>query len=234
MAAFSFVDAHLLRSNISKMFNRLNMVSTTTLTHEDFLTLYVPEQQRDDFRKMSGLVARADRRIVEHTWYRPDHKDVELHFTLNETPTSPCPLVPRECNLQPDSGAVRAKIDEWLENGVHASRDFGRVLRVFERLNDECSAQMMRFYWPSIMAIAAEDDSTQKINERLRSMSGVTRNPLPHGMQGAIRKASESVTAATLLSKDMVAPPRGQVTLRVCAGQKYTEPGIGSFTGLIT
>jgi hypothetical protein len=229
MTAFSYNDTYALEANIRAMGARLDAVSWLPLTHEDFLTLFVPLNERTMYRDMAKLTINKSGRTVEYNW----KNSASLMFQINEVDGALAIPRPRELSIQPDAEHVEDKIDDWLTNGVHASRDFGRVLKVFSVLNQTVTASTMRFYWPSIMTIAAESPTTETVLERLRGMDKVAKVALPAGLPTALRKTAPSVIAAALLSKGMSDRPPAEVAVRSARAERYNEPGIGGFHGLV-
>jgi hypothetical protein len=234
MSAFSWGTVNQITQSIRQLYYRRRQVGRMELTHEEFLQLFVPATNRELFRMAAPA---AD--FTSNVWSRfviesPVHGTITTSIWLRDVEDSFAPPRPRNPTIQPDAPeGLRAKFDSWIANGADSSRDFGRVQKVFQMLNEHCSKQTMRYYWPSIIAILSEDDNTKGFAAELQQLkTPANPKPLPAGLLQACRKTAETISIVQLIDKNFqrsgMAPP---IMMEVVAGQMYDEP-IGKFHGL--
>jgi hypothetical protein len=107
-------------------------------------------------------------------------------------------------------------------------------MKVLEELNQLCSKQTMRYYWPTIIAICSEHDSTKAYASELQELkTPANPKPLPRGLLLACKTTSETIATAKLIPVDAEVPEDGEVTLEVAAGRSFQEPDLGTFHGAI-
>lgn len=232
MAAFKHNLSSQIEGNIFAMFYRLKKVSSKTITHNNFIDLFVPVEHRAMYKTVAVAAETGSGRVAKHKW-----GDLVLGFTLNQIPGAYPPPIPRGTTLQPDAPEELVRgITAWSLNGGDASGDFGRVMRLFGVLNEELTRSQMRFVWPSIIALCRDDSGRVSIFEtgnELQELKAPAIPPvLPHGLLLACRKTAGTITMAGLIPKDAPDPEVGEVTVAALDGGHYDERDLGDFDGL--
>ncbi|WP_454627691.1 hypothetical protein [Bradyrhizobium cenepequi] len=232
MPAFKPMVVEQINKNIGLMFSRLKKVSTKTISHDDFINLFVPRDHRDAFREMAILADTGYGRSARYKW-----GEFNLRFSLNDRPGKYPPPIPRRLIVQEDAPEdLIYAITEWSRNGGDASGDFGRVRKLFEVLNDKLSKSEMRFVWPSILAICGADETNVVAKQaaadlqQVRTPAGVVS--LPPGLRAACRKTADTIAMVGLIPHDVQYPEQGEVTIEAVNGSHYSEPDLGGFHGL--
>ena len=230
MPAFSYAVKGEIENNIRIMYARLRAVSFKSLTNDDFLRLFVPAVDREMYGKMIGKV----QPIHCHAHYEW-LTGTDLVFTLRGAGG----LIPTCMALQPDAPAdLLDAITKWTQQGGDASGDCGRVMKLFEVLNEKCSKQQMRFLWPSILTILGLNDEKTNLKQlaiEMQELKAPKKPPeLPMGVMQACRRTSETVAMCSLIPHDVLSRPtdEGAVVLRTLASRSYSEPGLGHFIGM--
>jgi hypothetical protein len=231
MAAFKYNLASQLERNIYAMFYRLKKVPAKSITHDNFISLFVPVEHRQMYRTIA-VAAESSNRRATYKW-----GDVVLGFTLNHFPGAYPPPIPRSMVLQPDAPEELVQnITAWSLNGGDASGDFGRVMKLFKTLNEELTRSQLRFVWPSVIALCRCDPDVAhivEIGDTLQELKAPAIQPvLPHGLLLACRKTAASVALASLIPRDAPHPALGEVTVEAVNGRTYNEPSLGEFSGL--
>lgn len=233
MAAFKYAHANQIEQNIKTLFKRLKIVTKMQITHEDFLSLFVPSEHRQMYRDIGAVAKTGDRRVAHITWGGAD-----LTFQLFDRPESPYPpLAPRDLVVQSDAPPeLIAKIDHWMRSGVgDASGEMGRVDALFNKLNDLLTKGQMRFVWPSIIALCNVTPVLSDVASELQSCRVPTNPPnLPHGLLLACRKTAETIAMAGLIPADVQESCELQGTIEMANGCSYDELDLGRFDGLST
>jgi hypothetical protein len=234
MAAFPSHAIHRLQENVKLLHERRKKAGRMVLTHDEYVQLFVPPESREHFRAIAYLMPKTFS-SDKFEWSR-DSEKLEMRMIRNgEDPGRPIPPPMAEYRIQPDAPAdLVARVNEWLDRGGNISRDYGRVAALLGNLNAICSRQAMRYYWPTIISICAQNADTKDYAEELHALkTPAAPKPLPHGLLAACRATAETVNTTLLIPAD--APDPGysgaDVTLTV-AHQGYTEPGLGTFWGL--
>jgi hypothetical protein len=233
MPAFSYAIKNDIDANISLMYTRLRCVSHKTLTHEDFIQLFVPAEHREMWRAAARLMVQHSR-AVSYQW----HNGPWLQFNLYDKGGS-IPATPRVLELQPDAPMdLIQSITKWTTHGGDASGDCGRIMKLFDILNDKCSKSQLRFLWPSILTILCMDDNKTALKEWARELQELKppKQPveLPREVLQACRRTSETVAMIALIPHDILSRQRehGEVEIYTSSGVRYNEPGLGEFYGL--
>ena len=229
MTAFKDTIAKQINENITTLFKRLKMVSKMTITHEQFLSLFVPAEHREMFRAMANLSDTGTWRRAHCQW-----SNSKLMFHLNESGAYP-PPVPRDMVLQHDAPAdLVESISAWIRKGGDASADFGRVSAVFNKLNEELTKPQIRFVWPSIIALCNVTEVLGPTAAELQELKPIGGVALPRGLLQACRKTAATIALAGLIPADIAARPEGEVTVEAVDGRALVEEGLGKFTGMST
>jgi hypothetical protein len=231
MAAFKYHHASLIESNIRLMFSRLKKVSTKTITHEEFLNLFVPAAHRETYRAMAILSETGAYRRLYYTW-----GGLKLSFQVNEMLGKQPPPIPRIVELQPDAPEELINdITLWSQSGGDASGDFGRVYTLFGKLNETLTKGQIRFVWPSIIAICGANHADAvmlSVASELQELRQSGAVPLPRGLLQACRKTAATISMTGLIPHDVEWRDTGECLIQARDGSDYSEPELGDFRGL--
>ncbi|MGZ3350985.1 MAG: hypothetical protein ACXU89_18780 [Xanthobacteraceae bacterium] len=234
MAAFSWNTHSQLQGNVRHLYWQRRKLARLILSHEDYIQAFVPAQQRQLFREIASHARSiADDGWVRLNWTHSGGATIRLALTMQESTTSRVPPIPHHLELQPDAPqGVVDRINHWITNGGDVSRDYGRVMKVLGALNEHCSRNTLRYYWPSIIAICSVADNTKVLAAELQELkTPASPKPLPQGLSAACRLTAETI-ATTLLIPEEARIAEGEVILEAVSGQEYTEPGLGHFFGI--
>jgi hypothetical protein len=92
---------------------------------------------------------------------------------------------------------------------------------------------MIRFYWPTIISICAQDENTKKFAEELHALrTPASPKPLPRWLQQACRLTAETIATTMLIAEEVTEPPPGEVNLTAARMQQYNEPDLGEYWGM--
>jgi hypothetical protein len=227
MSAFKSNYVHQINANIQTLFYRLKIVSKMTISHEEFLQLFVPEEHRDTYRSIA-VMAHTGSPFARFQW-----GDTHLKIRLNHLTGSYPPPVPRDMVLQGDAPEeLVERIRTWMVSGGDASRDFGRVRAVLNKLNEELTKAQVRFVWPTIMALCNVNDVLAPLALELQDLKAAGGAALPRGLLLACRKTAATISMTCLIPTDITEREPGEVTLEAADGASHTEDGIGDFYGM--
>lgn len=231
MAAFSYGNRYNIETNIRTLYTRRQKIARLLLTFDEYIDTFVPAEARQLFREM-----------MPYNGFTHIRASVELNqfghhgqgMLLIRGDRKPAPPMVKGLELQPDAPSeVVGRIKTWLENGGDVPGDFGRVMRVFNYLNDNYSRATMRHYWPTIIALCGNNPATQDLVPELQNMKAPSSvKPLPAGVMQACRKTASTVSTAQLIPEDVGETEIDEVSIESRRSQLYNEPGIGAFYGL--
>lgn len=233
MPAFKDSVLNRLRENIRELYLRRSRIGRLTLTHEEYLATFAPREARDLLAAAAPYVEKPNGGVT--FWLRYDNgEQVKLWMWRDTSPDRPAPPAVRQPTIQPDAPAeVLERFDTWLSRGGNISRDYGRVAATLYKLNELCkSPSQIRFFWPSIMQICAEHETTRGIGDGLQTLRSPQGLVLPAGLQKACRLTTETLSTVALLDKDTPEAPYGEVNITCTEGQKYEEPDLGEYHGM--
>jgi hypothetical protein len=228
VTAFKYQHVNQINENIKVLFNRLKAVSKMTITHEEFLQLFVPAEHRDTYRSIAVL-AETGSSFARFGW-----GDTHLRLRLNHQTASYPPPIPRSMILQHDAPEeLVERIKVWMISGGDASRDFGRVRAVFNMLNEKLTKAQVRFVWPSIMALCNVNDTLAPLALELQDLKAAGGAALPRGLLLACRKTAATISMTCLLPTDVASrDDAGEVTITTADGAEHCEDGIDGFYGM--
>lgn len=236
MSAFGYNIAWQIRENIRTLYRRREALARLSLTYDEYIAVFVPAPARQMFRDITpytgvgtgtGDYAHGPIDLSQFGYptmgtliIRGDHK--------------PAPPLMKRLEVQPDAPTdVVQRIRVWLENGGDAPGDFGRVLKVFDVLNEKYSRAAMRHYWPTIMALCDNNDATKELIPDLQNMRAPAGlKPLPPGLIAACRRTAATISTAQLIPDDVASSEIDEVSIKAGSGHTYKEEGLGSFYGL--
>jgi hypothetical protein len=232
MPAFNYTTRNQIEQNIKAFYARRRVISRLFLTHDEYVDTFVPSEARQMFRDIapySGITAFASAPI-DLTQF--GHIGVGKLYIRGDRKFAP-PLV-RGHYLQGDAPAeVVARIKTWLENGGDVHGDFGRVLAVFNYLNEGYGKSALRHYWPTIMALCDNNEHTQSLVSKLQVLKApASMKPLPPGVIQACRKTASTIATAQLIPHDVSGAEIEEVSIEADQSQRYVEDGIGEFFGM--
>ena len=233
MPAFSQSTFHQLHQNIRALWFRRQRVGKMHLTHEEYINTFVPLEAREHFVAVARHVQSRPQWHELH-WPTADGARLKLNLLLDSKIDRPAPPYMREHVVQPDAPQdVVDRINSWIVTGGDAHRDFARVGVLLGKLNDSCSRNTIRYYWPTIIPICAEHQDTKRYAEELAALKPPKKPaPLPRGLQQACRLTAETITTTLLIPADVQDQGWGEATIQVAHGQRYSEPDLGAFNGL--
>lgn len=233
MSAFSSNHRYAIESNIRTLFMRRRALASLSLTNEEYISTFVPVEARQLFRDISpytgGLYSIGSRTACFNQFGYAT--TLALHINGGEEKAIP-PLV-RNAEIQPDAPpSVLDRIKSWLDNDADVSRDFGRVLATFNYLSDNYSRAAIRYYWPTILVLLADNEQTKPILDEIQAMRMPTSlKPLPPELVAACRKTAATVSTAQLIPHDIMQRPADSITLKLPTGLVHRE-GALVFVGM--
>lgn len=232
MAAFSYSNRYQIEQNLHTLMARRLSLPGLTLTHEEYIDTFVPAHVRQLFRDITpyhGVRGYAHAKLELKPFGAPGIAAFHIAGTDKPAPPLVAGLEP-----QPDAPPeIVERIRIWAENGGDVYRDFGRVLFVFNYLNQNYSRAALRHYWPTIMALC-DAETTQHLLEDLQSSKAPSGlKPLPTGMVQLCRATASTIATARLIPETTASggDKRGEVTIMSGAAQQYREHGF-EFYGL--
>jgi len=231
MPAFSQTTLSALHSNIRLLYTRRCQVGKLFLTHEEFIASFVPLEARDLFRDIAQYMS-PDTRV--HRFKLAVGGTEEQAYIHMGDLGGRTPPVPDKIRIQRDAPPeIVRRIEAWMASGGNPSRDFGRVAKVLNTLNGFCSKNMVRYYWPTVIAIASESETTQQMAKDLQELRvPASVRSLPTGLLAACKQSAETIATARLISKDIISTdPVGGVHIDIVPGQSYNEAH-GMFYGI--
>jgi hypothetical protein len=236
MAAFNYSVTQQIYNNIRALYFRRCQVGKMLLTHDEFLQLFVPATDRELYKAIAPLAHVEYHMRAPFVFDAPGHGTLKGMVVSRDVPGSFAPPIPRHPVIQPDAPEeLRERFFSWINNGPDVSRDYGRVYKVFQELNENCSKHTMRYYWPTIIAICAENEMTKRYAAELQELKmPLSPKPLPAGLFQACKKSAETISTVQLLDPSNFSAPDLQkqpLTIEIVAGQEYKEP-VGRFFGM--
>ena len=227
--AFNASIINSLQHTIRQLYLRRMRVGKLSLTSEEYIHTFVPSPAREIFRDIAPWEINARR---SSAWNLPLAEGrINATLQINQGKHAlPLPLYP---DIQADApNEVVQRIMDWAMKGGDASREFGRVNAVLEKLNTSYSRVTMRYYWPTILALLSESNSTKQLVPELQDLRAPANpKPLPHGLLQACRQTAETISSVRLLPPDTSEEDPGEVSINIMTGQEYKEP-FGRFFGL--
>jgi hypothetical protein len=233
MPAFNQSVHATLQQNIRELWGRRLRIGRLNLSHDEYINTFVPVEARELFCGVSRYVM-SKPAWHDLNWPAADGTRLKLNLLLDSKPGRPAPPYMHEHVVQPDAPQeVVDRINSWLKTGGDAHRDFARVGKLLEKLNETCSKNTIRYYWPTIIPICAASTHTKVYAEELQALKPPKNpTPLPRGLQQACRLTAETITTVGLIPTDVPNQDFGECSIQVQAGQRYEEPDLGKFSGM--
>lgn len=218
-----------------------------TFTHEEFLELFAPEEDRHILREASrvahvtttGGYLRAEMKS-ERLRKLFDDRAASVMFTVHSGDHG-APLLPRNNIVLPTAPEhLVTRLEDFVVTQVEQNREVNRCHRLLYWLDANCTGMsQVRYLWPSILAICAMDQSN---NEALAEFANRTRElkrpqALPHmppEVRAAFKSTASIIAAIGLLPSDPVAPvavPEVSVQLHGSVGS-VQEGALGWIAGV--
>jgi hypothetical protein len=232
MTAFHPKVRMKLCENIQALHERRKTVGRLTMTHDEYMATFVPSELRAAFRTVTPHAEVASM-MNGIRWHEPDGTVTKCYIT-RDTHDRRAPPPMRDHFVQPDAPIeVIERVNHWLARGGNTSRDFGRVLALLCKFDDNYTRREIRFYWPSILTLLGMHKETKQLAEELHSVrTPPSLKPLPPGLHRACRLTAETIATATLIPEDAQAAALGEVNMFAENWEKYEEPDLGEFNGL--
>jgi hypothetical protein len=190
------------------------------LTYDDLLNLIAPEEKHVFLRGVRHHAA-LGRYDAATTGFLSIDGDSIFTLKINGNDRD-APLIPRQAKIQESwfNGSEKAEqFKRHLRERIEVLQDWGRVLTVFNGLNDICTTPaQVRYMWPSVLAlldVAGLDDLRSKIAPfKVPGTGSLPPCPLP--LRVAIKKSSTTIAMASLLPKlEDQEPPEQNVTIEI-------------------
>ena len=232
MTAFSRSVMYSIRDSINTLYRRRRQLGQMTLTQQEYIDTFVPSEARHIFRDISTYV---DTSASAHSFKLhcgEEQPKTAILYMRGTADKRALPMV-RDLAVQPDAPKdVIERINYWVANGGDPSKEFGRVAKVADALNNVCSKTAMRYYWPTIISLLGEREDTRELSKELQDVKMPAKIPqLGSSLLAACRTTAETIANAKLIPHDIKAPELGEVTIEIKAGQMHTEP-FGTFYGM--
>src|SRR4051812_20126618 len=194
MPAFKDKVLSRLRENIRELYQRRCRIGRLILTHDEYLATFAPREARQLLADVAPYVAKPNGGTTL-MWSHGDEK-VKFWMWRDTSPDRPAPPLLGQHYLQSDAPLeVIERVNTWLDRGGNISRDYGRVAATLFKLNELCkSPSQIRFFWPSIMQICAEHETTRSLGSELQTIRSPQGLTLPAGLQKACRLTAETMS----------------------------------------
>jgi len=232
MSAFSRSTMYDIRENIRVLYSRRKQLGQMSLTQQEYIDTFVPSEARHIFRDIGSYL---DTSSQVHS-FKLDCGEGKVQTALlymrSSAEKRALPMV-RDLSIQPDAPKhVIDRINYWIENGGDPSKEFGRVAKVLDMLNAVCSKTAVRYYWPTIISLLGERESTRELSKELQELKMPGKiPPLASSLLAACRLTAETIANAKLIPHDIKPPEFGEVTLEIKVGQLHNEP-FATFYGM--
>lgn len=232
MSAFSRSVMYDIRDNINTLYRRRKQLGQMTLTQQEYVDTFVPSEARHIFREIATYIDTAAQCHSFKLNCGEGKMQTALLYMRGTADKRALPMV-RDLAIQPDAPQhVIDRINYWIENGGDPSREFGRVSKVLDLLNNVCSKSALRYYWPTIISLLGERENTRELSKELQELKMPGKIPqLGSSLLTACRITAETIAQAKLIPHDIKAPEPGEVTIEIKVGQLHTEP-FGTFYGM--
>lgn len=206
---------------ITALFNRVLSYNPPPLTHENILTMFVPEGDRDVLKRAH---------IVGADNYLKNSFEVQwagycLHIEMNSHGVDHRRgLAPRNPYMQDDAPPeLINSLEAWVKRRVAIGTDFSRVNVVLHSLNEICTQPtQMRYAWPSIVALAGMSNVTRKIGNTMDRFKQPRTIPRTQDLRHPLQMASATVASALLL--EVPSPCAHEVTIHPSRMPPIVEP----------
>lgn len=245
MVAISDNVKGAMQQNISVLRDRMACLIPFQATHDECLELVAPPEHLDMLRQASKY---ADAHSSE-SWMQ-----LSIPGTLDGVSNpSVCllmrthggkspPLKPREPQWNADK-PLAVRVMDWTLKSLELHRKSALARHVVGELARRCeTGAQVRFMWPCVLHLCqplADGLPYNMYNERLTQWAD--RNgpfkaqrsvpSLSHEMRKALIETSGFITAASLLSKDLVADPVEEVNIALSGSNSFEFEGVTIFRG---
>ena len=229
MAALTGNKYQYMRGAITALKHRMVAHIDYTLTHDDFLEIFVPAHLHDtavEAPKHFHVPYRTSN--VQHTTHLASLTQA-CTFTvdLHDNKAHHAPMVPRQVVQYPEENPRFLAILDPLEQMADMHRRFALADRVLAELHDRCpTAHHMRFFWPTMLILMENsmDDPTKAAAEKLRAVRAPKSIPsLPTWLRLACKETSEIITAASLIPEKQTVPREVTLSIKKLAAYKYHD-----------
>ena len=230
MSAFAWQKLNLMKGVISSLHRRVDAHTRLYLSNDEALQLFIPEAERETFRQFSRSIDVGQGKSFTFSW---PHSDLRLQCTCYHRGEYVFPPL-ANARVQDDANPeIVERVTSWVKSGVDTGRDFGRVLALLDKLNAKYSAAMIRFYWPTILAICNEHDELKDVADKLQDVRPPARQGvgLPPDLVAACRATATTIAVARLMPETPASSsaPSPEIIMKARAGYFVEEPGLGQF-----
>jgi hypothetical protein len=223
MSALKDHVEHQLRGSIRVLLNRVLHYKKSPLTHADLMEMFVDPDDVEAVKKAGKLFSHARGGGFGHNFVEPG-TDNSCRLWISSVDTKS-----KKAFMHPDymgerffgnrDGEAMQRLNEWITWRLDASRQFGRVAAVLNRLNEICDdATQVRFVFPTLVALAGSNEGLQDFADKIRDHKAPKRLPAIHpGLREWVASSEVTVTKALLLPNPASQPRKSEepVTLEL-------------------
>lgn len=223
-----------LSKAVDELHARLVAHDELTLTHEEYLELFVQEEYRASFMEVAQRVARRHSSMFRVKWELNDYTflaKVELDVTLCDVDGVRHPFVPDPVFMRFEEGsALIERVTSWVTRRFHLGLEFGRVRKVLNLMNSLCDTpEQVRYYWPAVQTLckqAALDELVDRIQ-----VGRPSSKPPGLALREACRVTSGTITGASLVDPVSASSQTAPCSITFADGsysQRWVEEAIGT------
>jgi hypothetical protein len=212
MGCFSNRHRYTINEVIKKLGRRMLNINGLELTHKQFLDLFcTPDEvkilrQAEVIADVSGynrnFTGCFKHQIVTEL---TGGSELEIDFKLNSVSRHNAPICPRNRVIRPDADPKTIEqITSWVTHAIGTGFAFSKTRALFGWFDSNCASKStVRYYWPTIIALASEDNDTKDLGESLLGVKPPRSAPsLPPEVRAACRETSGVIAAARLLPEE--------------------------------
>lgn len=207
----------MLNNSIAALCTRMKSLHQVGFSHDEFLSLLAPKEHWPLLKGASEIAEVAENggyKAVElrsklFAEFGVDRTDFRFDINVID---GRAPLAPRNSVIRDDAPPeLVERLTSWAIEHTRIGLEYGRAQRVLSWLSDHCdNLAQIRYCWPSLIPIAAHDENTKPLAEKLRALKAPTTLPnIPLEVRAACRQTSKAIAVVALLSENaekIVAP----------------------------
>lgn len=221
---------------INTLANRMKSLHPMSLTHKEYLDLLAPPEHHQTLMDAAEFADVSSNLYKNIDFLHPSFEGivdgpVSLFCTIHK-PGKTMPLAPRNSVILKDAPKeIRDKLAGWVLTVADINFNAARTRALMWWLNDNCNtAAQVRFLWPTIVHIAALDEDTRSLADKMREIKKISTLPaLPLEVTAACKSTSKWVAMMSLLSDDMETPkadPKVEVTCELGGFNALKREGV--------
>lgn len=233
MTAFSDKRAGVILNSVRQLFQRVQMYFECDLRAEEVQRMLIPTEQRAVLDQAYSIMYGTNHYVSSHNVNVMGRipsvsktTEVQIYSSSGFMFLLPNSVKNRPYQTLTPSDET-AKVESWLEHRAQLGVEWGRVLDVFNFLNDHCETpQQMRFYFPGIVTLMVNsgDDGVEQMGNKLRTV----RKPnhflaLNREIKEYLGQANATLATVQLLLQSSP-PPRPDVRLSVSSIEQIIRP----------